>query len=333
MSARQHVLALIDAAWTTQALHAACALGLPDLLADEARDAGGLAAQAGADADAVHRLLRALATLDLCVERDDGRFALSEAGALLRSRVPGSLAAWARMSGARLGRNWGELAESVRTGASARARRGGPDDVTALQGAEADAFNAAMTDLTRPVAVAAARELEWGDVQLAVDVGGGCGALLAPVLARHASLRGIVFDLPHAAPAAHEYLERAGVAARARFVAGSFFDALPEGGDAYLLKSVLHNWPDDAARGILRRCAAALAPGARVHVLERVLPEKLGARPSDRDLARSDLNMLVGCGGRERSEREFAALFAGAGLRLRAVKPLVGGFSALTAAA
>ena len=331
MTPRARLLSLIDAAWTTQAIHAACALRLPDILAGRALEAGRAADEAGADADSVRRLLRSLVTLGLCHEDEAGHFALTAEGALLIEHAPGSLSAWARMSGVRLWRNWAELTESVRSGRSARLRRHGADDFGELRGQEAEVFNAAMAALTAPVAEAAARELDWSGVRLAVDVGGGCGAMLAAILGRHPSMEGIVFDLPHAAASAAAHLGSAGVAGRVRFVAGSFFDPLPAGGDVYLLKSVLHNWDDAAARRILQRCAAALAPGASVRLVERVLPDRLVAGDVHRDLVRSDLNMLVGCGGRERSESEFASLVAAAGMRLREVRPLAGGFSALLA--
>ncbi len=332
MEDRARVLSMINAAWTTQVLAVACELRLADFLGGHAHPADRIAADADADADSVHRVLRALVALGLCIEMDDGRFALTEDGALLRSDRAESLSDWARLSGAQIWDNWRDLAHSVRTGQSARKRLRGADDFSYLErdAAGAERFNAAMVNLTRPVAQAAARDLDWNDVSLAVDVGGGAGELIATLLFHHGHMRGVVQDLPHAAPLARAHLERSGVAARCEVVSGSFFDSMPAAADTYLLKSVLHNWDDSHALRILRQCAMAMKPTGRVLLFERVMPERLGGADADREAARSDLNMLVGCGGRERCERHFRALMAQAGLRLESCRPLVAGFSVLT---
>jgi hypothetical protein len=195
MESRARVLAMINASWTTQVIAVACELGLPDLIAGGRTSAESLARAANADADAIHRMLRALVTLDLCIEKENGTFALSADGALLRTGAD-SLGAWARMSGQRMWANWTELGGSVRTGESAR-KRGGVDDFSYLDRdpATAAVFNAAMVDITRPVALAAARDLDWSGVAKAVDVGGGVGELIATLLVHHPRMRGVVFDL------------------------------------------------------------------------------------------------------------------------------------------
>jgi SAM-dependent methyltransferase len=332
MDARERVLGLINAAWTTQAIGVACELGLPDRLASGPKSVLDLSRGTATDAAALERLLRALATLELVTESADGTFALAPAAEVLRVDRDGSLAAWARLSHRRLWANWSELGESVRTGRSARSRRERADDFSFLDAdaSSAEAFNAAMVALTRPVARAAASSLDWKEARVVVDVGGGTGELAVGVLGGHPHLRGVVFDLDHAAPSARRLFGDAGVADRCEFVGGSFFDAVPAG-DALLLKSVLHNWDDEDALRILERCAAALNPGGRVILFERVVPERLGSSPHDRDCARSDLNMLVGCGGCERTEARFRSLLQSAGLELAAPRPLVAGFHALEA--
>ena len=312
---------------------AACELGIPERLARGPCDASSLATDLGTDPDAVHRLLRAMVALRLCEQGAEGRFGLTDDGALLVPGVPQSLGAWARMSAARLWDNWGQLAVSVRTGASARSRREGADDFSDLDrdASLARQFNAAMVDMSRPVALAAARELDWSHVGKVVDVGGGAGIVAAMVVLHHAGMEGIVYDLPHAAGDAATLLEETGVAARCRFQAGSFFDAVPSGADAYVLKSVVHNWNDEHAAAILRRCREAMAPGGRVVLLERVLIDPPDGSVGAREAVRSDLNMLVGCGGRERTVEQFRALLEVAGLYLRDVRLLAAGFSALTA--
>jgi hypothetical protein len=332
MGSRDDVLALINGAWTTQAIGVACEMGLPDLLAAQPAAASDLANRLDANADALLRLLRALATLDLCEERADGAFALSAAGEWLRRANEGSLDAWARLSATRLWGNWSGLGESVRTGRSTRSRVLGAEDFGHLErnAAGAEVFNAAMLAYTRPVARAAATQLDWSSIETIVDVGGGTGELAAAMLRAHPSMRGIVYDLAHARHAAEPHLAQAGIAHRCTFVVGSFFEYVP-GADACLLKSVTHNWDDERAVAILRRCREAIPPDGRVVLLERVLPARRGTTAQDREGARSDLNMLVGCDGRERTEQGFAEILAAARLALRAVTPLAEGFSALEA--
>ena len=332
MEQRERVLSLVNAAWTTQAIGVACEMGLPDRIAAGTRSSRALAEEADADPDATYRLLRALVALELCVEGPAGSFALAPGGEMLRSDSPDSVAAWALLSSRRLWPNWSGLAESVRTGRSTRSRAEFSDDFTFLNGNDraAASFNAAMIAATRPVARAVAAELDWSGVTTLVDVGGGAGELAAAVLVAHPRLAGIVYDLDHAASAAKEHLTALGMAARCRFVSGSFFEEVPPG-DALALKSVLHNWDDERCRHILRACARALLPGGRVILLERLLPERMGTGREDRDAVRSDLNMLVGCGGRERTQRQFRSLFHAAGLRLVAVTPITPHFSVLVA--
>lgn len=334
MGTREHLLSLINGAWATQAIGAACELELPDRLADSPLDAATLASRANADPDAIARLLRALVTLGLCRESAQGCFALTESGQWLRRGSEGSLDAWARLSATHLWSNWGDLAECVRTGRSTRSRVRRAEDFTHLNGNADGAalFNTAMLAYTLPVARAAAAALDWRDTRRVVDVGGGAGLLAATIVGAHPHLRGIVFDLDHAEPAARQTIDRAGLQGRCAFASGSFFERVPEG-DALLLKSVVHNWGDERAARILSRCAQALAPGGRVLLFERVLSARAGDSAPDRDAARADLNMLVGCDGRERTEGGFRELLASAGLELGRVVPLAEGFSALEASA
>lgn len=333
MGDRARVLSMIGAAWMCQTIAAACELGVPDQFAEGPQDVERLAAKTKSQPDALRRLLRGLCTLELCEERADGTFALTDDGALLRRDADDSVHAWARMSGTRLWRQWGQLADSVRTGHSYRHRVLGADDFSPLDSdpKAAALFNDAMANLTRPVALAAARELDWSGHRRIVDVGGGPGELAATILAQHPHLSGAVFDLAHAVAPARKRLRAAGVAERCEVIQGSFFDTVPVGADAYLLKSVLHNWSDERALAILRNCRQAIVPEGRVVLLERIVPERYTSAPGDRDIARSDLNMLVGCDGRERTEAQFRALLSEAGFVLEKVVPLASHVSALVA--
>jgi hypothetical protein len=333
---RAQLLEAIHASWATQAMAAAVELHLPDLLADAPLDGDALAQLAGCHAPSLKRLLAALASLALVKHDDGGRFALSPSGELLRGDVPDSLAAWALFYGQRAWRNWAQLADCVRSGTSAPKLSGASEGFAHLDADPemAELFHRAMTSLTRPVAAAFAAHVDLdGDLRV-VDVGGGYGQLITTLLLAHPRLRGVLFDLPHAIEPAAAQLARLGLSARCEMVSGSFFDALPAGGNVYLLKSVLHDWDDGHCALILQRCRQAMAacPGARLFVVERLAPERFAATPRDRAIARSDLNMLVSLGGRERSEREYRALLAAAGLRATRTHALAGEYGVVEAA-
>lgn len=330
---REHLLELINAGWTTQVIRAACALRLPELLGGGARGTAELAAAAGLHAPSLQRLLRALVTLDVCREQEDGTFGLTARGALLRDDAPQSLRAWALLVGGPIAQRSAELEQSVRTGTSHRVRHAGSNDFTHLDADRAAAalFNRAMTDITQHVGALVAGAIDFGAARRVVDVGGGSGAMLAAILARFPAARGVLFDLAHAMEAAETLLRRAGVADRCENIAGSFFDGVPPGGDHYVLKSVLHNWDDERCVLILAQCRKAMAPGAHVLVVERVLGDRAGTTAHDRSAARSDLNMLLALSGRERREQEFRALFEAADLVLEGITPTGSEFSVLHA--
>ena len=189
-----------------------------------------------------------------------------------------------------------------------------------------------MTNLTQAVAAAFAASIDIGGDLRVVDVGGGYGQLITTLLLAHPRLHGVLFDLPHAIEPATVRLAQ--LSSRCELVSGSFFDALPAGADVYLLKSVLHDWDDAHCLRILRRCHEAMVarPGARLFVIERLAPECFAATSRDRAIARSDLNMLVSLGGRERCEREYCALLSDAALRATRTHALTGEFSAIEAA-
>jgi hypothetical protein len=334
VDARARLLSLINAHWTTQAVSVATQLRLPELLRDGPQTADVLAQATRCHRQSLLRLLRALTSIDLLREATNGLFALTLAGTLLRSDVPGSLAAWAVLCGTRSWATWGRLAESVRGGESVRKQTSGVDGFSHLENDPEGAllFNRAMVELTQPVAMAVAQTIDFSAMSVIVDVGGGYGELIAAILAESPSLRGILFDLAHATNAAGERLAAAGVEGRCTIVTGSFFKTIPGEANAYLLKSVLHDWDDDAAVEILRNCRRAMAPKAKVLVIERLAPEHFSSSPRDQDIARSDLNMLVATGGRERTERQYRAMFDAAELRMTRLLALSGPFSVLEAA-
>jgi ubiquinone/menaquinone biosynthesis C-methylase UbiE len=305
---------LIFGATATKVVTVAAELGLADLLADGARSAQDLARDTSSHRDAMFRLLRTLAGLGLVTQTEPDRFALTGLGSTLRTESPDSVHAvitmlWGSASWA----SWGEIVTSVRTGEPAWLAAHGQSWVE-FYDSHPDAsaeFNKAMSQHTRDAAPALIEAAHICRSQTVVDVGGGDGTLLAEILQACPDAHGILFDLPSGLATATVTLERSGVAERCRIESGDFFTDVPDGADAYLLKQILHDWPDEAAVDILRSCRRAMSPESRLLVLERVLPEIAG--PEHTPTLLLDMHMLVVTGGRERTEREFRDLLAAAG--------------------
>jgi len=210
--------------------------------------------------------------------------------------------------------SWGHLLHSVRTGEPAFPELYGTTvwEYRTAHPEEDAVFNAAMTALSAGVVEAIVQSYDFSGMGLLIDVGGGEGVLLAAILAANPTLRGVLFDQSHVLTGAKDLLERAGVADRCQLVSGSFFEAVPEGADAHLLKSVVHDWDDTATLKILRACRAAIADTGRLLVVEPII--RAGNEPDPAKF--SDLNMLVMLGGQERTAEDFERLYAEAGYRL-----------------
>jgi SAM-dependent methyltransferase len=290
----------------TQLLHVAAKLNVADHLAAAPQSAEQLATKTGADPPSLGRIMRALTSIAILTETD-GFFALTAIGHLLRRDVPGSLNGVAVLYGEEwLWSVYGRMLHSVQTGEAAFAGVHGMPFYEFLDTHPAPAmqFQAAMSAFSRLEAAAIAAAYDFAGCSTVVDVGGGNGTLLAGLLNAYPSLRGVVFDQPAVVADAEHVFTDAGVSGRARWIGGDFFSELPSDGDVYLLKSVLHNWPDRDARRILECCRRAMAPGTRLLVAERVVPADAG--PSEAKLF--DINMLVVVGGRERTEAEYRRL-------------------------
>ena len=318
-SAAAELLRQLFAYRLSQAIHVAAHLGLADLLASGPRSSDELAGATGTHPPSLYRLLRALAAEGIFEELDDRRFALTPKAELLRSDAPGSLRDW----GIFIGRpyfwqGWGELLHSVTTGKSGVEKVVGMDTWEWRQRHPEDgaAFDRAMTAMTRALSPAIVAAYDWGQFGVIADIAGGHGAQLAGILARHRNTRGILFDQPHVVAGAAPVLEAAGVRDRCDVVGGSFFDEVPKA-DAYILKHILHDWYDEDCTRILQTIRAAAPAGARLLVIERLIEgPNTGA-----DAKSSDLNMLVGPGGMERTREEFDALLSAGGWRVAAVHP------------
>jgi O-methyltransferase domain len=301
--------------------YAAAKLGIPDLLAEKARPAAELAAEVGADPRALYRLLRALSVVGVVEELTDRRFALTELGATLRSDVPGSMRAWAVFSGEPfyLGA-WVDILHTVRTGSPAFDHTQGTPffDYLAANPDESRIFDDAMTSLTSADVPAIMAAYDFSRFRRIVDIGGGHGSFLFGILAASATATGVLFDLPHVVDGLAASVVDAGLEGRLEVASGDFFAEVPAGGDAYILKFILHDWDDDACGRILASCRRAIAPGGKLLAVETIIAPPGVPGHSKLD----DVEMMVLLGSQERAEEEYASLFERAGFRLARVVPV-----------
>jgi hypothetical protein len=314
---RAELLRLASGFMITKAIGAAVQLGLADLVSERNRPAAELASAAGADPDAITRLLRALASVGVFSD-DGGVIRHTPMSELLARDTAGSFAAQALVLSGYQYLTWAESLQSFRTGLPAfPAVHGQPIfDWLAEHPEQASQFNEAMSggaSLRREPLL----ERDWTGVSTVVDVGGGSGSTLVALLLAQPHLRGVVFDLPHLEGEATTAIELAGLSARCRFVGGSFFESVPPDADVYVMSAILHDWDDAAATAILQTVHAAMEPDARLLLLESVLAD--GNEPDVAKLL--DLHMLVALGGRERTEPQWRALLTDAGFQVDGIRP------------
>jgi hypothetical protein len=324
------VFRIATAYWASQAVYVAAKLGIADVLSVRPKSCDEIASATHADSESLLRLMRALVGLGVLAIDDDGRFCLTAIGAPLRTGMAGSMRSMVLTLGEEHYQAWGKLLDSIQNGGPAFNSAFHQPLFEYLRGnpAAAHTFDDAMSDFTSQVALAAVLAYDFSAVHVAVDIGGGRGTLLGTILQFNPSMTGILFDLEHVVKSAHPYLEADGVRGRCRTVAGDFFESIPPGADAYLLKNVLHDWDDDHAITILKNCRGAMDLGGMLLVIEIVLPV-----PNEEALGSLlDLNMLVISGGRERTEAEYRRLFEASGFRLKRFIPTVALVSILEAA-
>ena len=303
----------------SQMVYVAAKLGLADRLEGRPQTADELAKAVGAAPRPLYRLLRALASIGIFTETPAGAFALTPMARLLQSK-PGSLRTSALIYGDEVfGSAYGQMLHSVQTGEPAFPHvHGAPLFAYLANDRRAGSlFHETMREFSIREAAAILAAYDFATFHDAVDVGGGQGMLIAALLEAHRQLRGTVLDLEAAADGARRLFADANLTGRASFVVGDFFGELPAGGDLYLLKSVLHNWSDEAAVRILRGCREAMAGEGRLLVIERLIPP--GNESSEAKLF--DINMLVVLGSQERTGPEYTALFRAAGFELSRLIP------------
>jgi SAM-dependent methyltransferase len=320
------MMELITEAWTAQAITAAADLGVADALAKAPLSIDELAAAVDADSDTLGRLLRALISRGIFRQRRDGRYDLTALADTLRSDADVSLAEYARLVGSpEFREHWSHLADAVRTGRAVIPELHGKPafEWLADEPALAEIFNHAMTSFSSFSIAPVIAAYDFSPYPTIVDVGGGHGRLLAAILAATPAARGVLFDLPQVVAGARTLLRDHHVQDRVRIVEGSFFEHVPDDGDAYVLKHVIHDWPDDDAVRILRNVRAAARKGKRVLLVEMVIPNH------DRDFPGKwlDLQMLIAAAARERTASEYGQLLNRAGFQMTRVVETASPFS------
>lgn len=321
-SLAQTLLQMITAPWVTQSIYVAAKLGIADLLQDGAKSSEELAKSTVVDAESLYRVLRALASIGIFREDENRHFQLTPMAELLRSGVPGSLRDVAIMCG---GEDWrwqplGKILYSVKTGKPASDYVNGMPIFEYLsQNPEAAAiFNAAMTSFSTVETTGVVAAYDFSSIQTLVDVGGGHGSLLTSILQANPTLKGIIYDLPSVVAGANQYLEAIGLKERCQVIGGDFFASVPSGGDAYIMKHIIHDWDDQRCIKILQNCHQVMPENGKVLVVEAVI-----SGPNEPSVGKLiDIEMLtMTTGGRERTASEYKELFAAAGFKLTNIIP------------
>jgi hypothetical protein len=306
--------------WVSHIVFVAAKLNLADHLASGPRGADELARATGTHAPSLYRLMRTLASLGILTEDESQHFVLTPLGEALKTGAPGAARATVlTLANETWVRGVGQLLYSVQTGKSGFEQMLGMPvfDWLAQNPNDASLFSETMVGIhgAEPPAIVAA--YDFSELETIVDVGGATGHLLTTILGRYHEARGILYDLPHVVRDAPALVAARGLTDRVAIQAGSFFDNVPGGGDAYLLSHIIHDWTEDQCLTILANCRRAMKPGSRLLIIEMVLPP--GNIPHPGKLL--DMMMLVGPGGRERTEDEYRVLLGKADLRLTRVVP------------
>jgi O-methyltransferase domain/Dimerisation domain len=304
----------------TQLIYVAAKLGIADHLRLGPQSVDSLAGVSGAHPRALYRLLRALASIGIFEEADDGRFHLTHLAEPLQTETSGSLRALAILYGDdSYYRAYGALLHSIMTGKSAFQHVHGQTLFEYLN-EHPDAggtFNQAMTAYSEQEIAAILGAYDFSRVSRVVDVGGGHGRLIAAILGANTQACGILFDQAPVVEGARDFIAQLELGSRCELVAGDFLHSVPAGGDLYILKSIIHDWDDETAVAILTNCRAVMTSQALLVLVERVVPP--GNGPSEAKLF--DINMLMVLGGCERTEAEYKNLLEAAGFRMTDVIP------------
>lgn len=329
-SATNDLRNLLNGYKNTALLYVAARLGIATALAEGARHVSDLADVMGADAAALHRILRGLCVVGICEEVSVGRFGLTTLGETFRPGGPGGLHALAIITGEEYIAAWTGLLHSARTGETAfdhvfgmspwQHRKENPELNSC--------FNTWLEASTGGASDSILAAFDFSRFNTIADVGGGHGALITRILETHPGVKGVLFDREHVLNFAAPHLSKAGVAERCELVAGDFFSSVSVNADAIIMKSILHDWDDEKSRTILRNCRKSLGSAHRLLLIERILPTHA---IEDVTATMMDLHMLAVTSGRERSEAEYRALLEAANFSLIGTHAASSGFSIMEA--
>jgi hypothetical protein len=318
------MLRMISGFRVSRAIYVAAKLGLADLLKDGPKEVAQLAERTGTHAPSLYRVMRALASVGIFGQDEQGRFTLTPVAATLQSDIPGSLRAWAILVlGEEHYQAWGELMHSVRTGETAFEHFFGVGvfRYEAEHPEHAKIFDAAMANLIGVYNAAVLDSYPFSTIDKLVDVGGGDGSLIVAILKASPKMKGVLFDLPHVKEKANQRIADAGLAGHCEIVAGDALVSVPSGGDAYVLSRVINSFDDERALAILRNCRRASTQKSKLLLIERVLPDRVEHSTAAQGPVLSDLNMMVMSGGRERTAGEHRALLEAAGFAITKIIP------------
>lgn len=317
--AHVNILQIMNGGHVAGAVACLAQLGIPDLVDSVPKSAEELASQIGADPQALYRLMRATASVGVLAEGPDGKFSQTPMSTVLRSNATPSLRSFAIMGGREWhARGWSQLEYCVRTGKQALEKIYGAHifDFLKQHPAEGQIFHDAMTELSMIDGPAVAEAYDFEGIHSIVDVAGGHGFLLATILERNPHVRGMLYEVPHVVEgAANGPLKP--LMERCTLASGDMFSSVPAGADAYVMKHIIHDWPDDLCIQLLKACRKGVNSGGRLLVIDSVI------QPGN-DFSSGkflDLQMLIFPGGCERTEKQFRDLLAAAGWQLRRIIP------------
>jgi hypothetical protein len=316
----EQMLQMMSGFWVTRGLWIAAKLGISDLLASGAKSVAELASQTSTHSDSLYRILRALAMVGVYAEGENRKFSLTPLSETLRSDVVGSLrgAVIAEMGQAHY-EAWGNLMASVKTGEIAFDNKFGQDIWAYFQTEpeQATNFNQYMASMSEPLNRTISTTYDFSGYKKLIDVGGGIGGMISAILAENPSLQGAIYDSPSVVEQAKGFLESKGVADRCETIGGDFFESVPEGGDIYSMRWILHDWEDSKSLKILENIKKVLPENGKLLLAEAVVPE--AGEPHFSKFF--DLIMLVMTGGRERTEKQWSELLDKAGYRIERIIP------------
>jgi hypothetical protein len=313
------MLQIISGFWISRAVYVIAKLGIPDILKSKPKTADELASATNTHAPSLYRVLRALASVGV-LSAEGETFGLTPLSETLVTDAPGSLR-WFTVS--ELGQEhypaWGNLMHSVKTGEIAFDNFFGVDiwKYFSQNPEDAAVFNDSMSGVTAAANESIMSLYDFSGFKKVIDVGGGHGGLITSVLKKNPHVKGVLFDAPEVIEGAQKRIEAAGLADRCETMSGNFFKAVPAGGDAYIMKWIIHDWDDQKSNTILKNIRNQIPANGKLILVDCVVPETNEPHFSKF----IDLNMLVMTGGKERTEKEFRELLAAAGFKLLRVIP------------